>query len=59
MKSNLITRSLRTVFPFVIFFLETATTQAQTEPWTLKSAVIYALENNIQIRQAHLSTLDA
>ena len=55
----MIIKSLRTVFPFVIFFLETATTQAQTEPWTLKSAVIYALENNIQIRQAHLSTLDA
>jgi outer membrane protein len=59
MNSNLITTSLRIVFPLFILFLGSATTQAQTEPWTLKNAVIHALENNIQIRQAYLSTLDA
>ena len=59
MNSKLITTSLRIVFPFFILFLGSTTTQAQSEPWTLKSAVIQALENNIQIRQASLSTLDA
>ena len=59
MNSNLITTSLRIVFPLFILFLGSATTQAQTEPWTLKNAVIHALENNIQIRQAYLSILDA
>ena len=59
MKINLITTTLRIVFPFFILVLGLAETQAQTEPWTLKSAVLHALENNIQIRQANLSTLDA
>ena len=59
MKSNLITTTLRIVFPFFILLLGTAPTQAQTEPWTLRSALLHALENNIQIRQANLSTLDA
>ena len=43
----------------VVLFLGSASTQAQTEPWTLKRSVEHALENNIQIRQAYLSTLDA
>jgi outer membrane protein len=43
----------------VVLFLGSASIQAQTEPWTLKRAVEHALENNIQIRQAYLSTLDA
>ena len=59
MRSNLITTTLRIVFLLFIWVLGIATTQAQTAPWTLKSAVLHALENNIQIRQAALSTLDA
>ena len=59
MKINMITKSLWIVFPFFILVMGTASTKAQTEPWTLKSAVLQALENNIQIRQANLSTLDA
>ena len=59
MKINIFIKSLWIVFPFFILVLGTATTQAQTEPWTLKSAVLHALENNIQMRQANLSALDA
>ena len=59
MKSKAISKLLRLiVLPFVLF-LGPASIQAQTEPWTLKSALEHALENNIQIRQAYLSTLDA
>ena len=55
----MITKSPRITISLLILFLGTVTIQAQTEPWTLKSAVKHALENNIQIRQAYLSTLDA
>ena len=59
MKSKTISNLFRMIVLSVVLFLGSASIQAQTEPWTLKRAVEHALENNIQIRQAYLSTLDA
>ena len=59
MKSKTISKLFRIFVLLVVLFLGTASTQAQTEPWTLKRSVEHALENNIQIRQAYLSTLEA
>ena len=59
MKSKTISKLFRMIVLLVVLFLGSASIQAQTEPWTLKRAVEHALENNIQIRQAYLSTLDA
>ena len=59
MKSKTISNLFRMIVLLVVLFLGSASIQAQTEPWTLKRAVEHALENNIQIRQAYLSTLDA
>ena len=59
MKTKTISKLFRMILLLVVLFLGSALIQAQTEPWTLKRSVEHALENNIQIRQAYLSTLDA
>ena len=59
MKSKTISKLFRMIVLLFVLLLGTASIQAQAEPWTLKRAVEHALENNIQIRQAYLSTLDA
>ena len=59
MKSKTTSKLFRMFVLLVVLFLGSASIQAQTEPWTLKRSVEHALENNIQIRQAYLSTLEA
>ena len=59
MKTKTISKLFRIILLLVVLFLGLTSIQAQTEPWTLKRSVEHALENNIQIRQAYLSTLDA
>ena len=59
MKSKTISKLFRMIVFLLVLLLGSASIQAQTEPWTLKRSVEHALENNIQIRQAYLSTLDA
>ena len=59
MKSKTISKFFRMILFLVVLFSGSSPIHAQNDPWTLIRAVEHALKNNIQIRQAYLSTLDA